>query len=102
MLMKVIAVILCCVCLVSCGCRKQEENSCEAICQKNNAGKLSCEIRGALILPNLASIEASLPRVNISIKVDRTEQKYPIDMKMTKIGLISGYCEKLDILRIKI
>lgn len=75
MLMKVFTVMLCCVWLVSCGCRQQEENACEAICQKNNAGKLSCEIRGALILPNLPTIEASLPRVNISIKVDNTEIK---------------------------
>ena len=45
------------------GCRKQERNACESICTKDSEGKLMCELRGAIILPNSPKIEASLPRV---------------------------------------
>lgn len=53
--------------LVHCGCRKQEVNECESICRANDKGKMNCELRGALILPNLSTIEASLPRVSHKI-----------------------------------
>lgn len=49
---------------VRCGCRKQEINECESICRVNGAGKYVCELRGAVILPSLSKIEASLPRVS--------------------------------------
>lgn len=51
---------------VKCGCRgKQEINECESICYLNGAGKFICELRGAVILPNLSKIEASMPRVSL-------------------------------------
>lgn len=64
MLTKFIIFISCCVCFVLCGCRNQERKACEAICQKGPQDKMICELRGAIILPNLPNIEASLPRVS--------------------------------------
>lgn len=64
MLMKCIIFLSFCVVVINCGCRKQEVNECESICRTNDKGKMSCELRGAIILPNLSTIEASLPRVS--------------------------------------
>lgn len=63
MLMKIFLLVSCCVCFVSCGCREQERNACESICQKASNGSMVCELRGAIILPISPEIEASLPRV---------------------------------------
>lgn len=64
MLRKCIIFLSFCVIVIKCGCRKQEVNECESICRTNDKGKMSCELRGAIILPNLSTIEASLPRVS--------------------------------------
>lgn len=63
MLVKFIIFLSFCVYLVSCGCRKQERNACESICRKDLRGKMTCELRGAIILPNMPNIEVSMPRV---------------------------------------
>ena len=54
--------------LVESGCKKkQETHECESICHKNEAGNYACELRGAIILPNLSDMEASLPRVRLHV-----------------------------------
>lgn len=64
MFLKLI-IVASCLSLVSCGCRekKQESNPCESICHKDDTGKMSCELRGAIILPDLPNIVASRQRV---------------------------------------
>lgn len=47
------------------GCRIQERNSCETICQWNSTEqKYECNLRAIVILPKMDKVEASLPRVN--------------------------------------
>lgn len=48
-----------------CGCRIQERNSCETICQWNAThNNYECTLRAIVILPKMESVEASLPRVS--------------------------------------
>lgn len=50
--------------LVDCGCRMQERNPCETICQFNATRKsYDCTLRVIVILPKKDTVEASLPRV---------------------------------------
>lgn len=50
--------------LVHCGCRMQERNPCETICQYNATRKsYDCTLRVIVILPKMDTVEASLPRV---------------------------------------
>lgn len=50
--------------LVQCGCRMQERNPCETICQYNGTRKsYDCTLRVIVILPKMDTVEASLPRV---------------------------------------
>lgn len=65
MLIKMIIFIAIAIEAVKCGCRKQKINDCESICRINEAGKYGCELRGAVILPDLNTIEASMPRVSV-------------------------------------
>lgn len=64
MILKLI-IVASCLSLVSCGCRekKQESNPCESICHKDDTGEMTCELRGAIILPDLPNIVASRQRV---------------------------------------
>lgn len=46
------------------GCREQERNSCEIICQTNTTtNRTECNLRAIVILPKMDKVEASLPRV---------------------------------------
>lgn len=63
---------LLCICVLStssiqfvhCGCRMQDRNPCEAICQWNATRKSNdCNLRVIVILPKKDTVEASLPRV---------------------------------------
>lgn len=50
---------------VQCGCRVQERNPCETVCQWNATRKsYDCQLRVIVILPKKDTVEASLPRVN--------------------------------------
>lgn len=49
---------------VHCGCRMQDRNPCETICQWNATRKANdCTLRVIVILPKKDTVEASLPRV---------------------------------------
>lgn len=46
------------------GCRVQDRNPCETVCQWNaTRNDYECELRVIVILPRKDSVEASLPRV---------------------------------------
>lgn len=46
------------------GCREQERNTCEIMCQMNTKTKRTeCNLRAIVILPKMDKVEASLPRV---------------------------------------
>lgn len=46
------------------GCRIQERNTCETICQWNKTNQnYECNLRAIVILPKMETVEASLPRV---------------------------------------
>lgn len=50
--------------LVHCGCRMQDRNPCETICQWNvTRNSYNCTLRVIVILPKMDTVEASLPRV---------------------------------------
>lgn len=50
--------------LAQCGCRMQDRNPCETVCQWNaTRNDYECELRVIVILPEKDSVEASLPRV---------------------------------------
>lgn len=54
--------------LVDCGCRVQERNTCETICQWNATTKNhDCTLRAIVILPKANDVETSLSRVSYSI-----------------------------------
>lgn len=61
---RTVMFVIFCAQYVSSGCRHQEQNACESLCRYDVDGKLDCELRIAVILPNLPSIEASLMRVS--------------------------------------
>lgn len=49
---------------VHCGCRMQDRNPCETVCQWNATLKsYNCTLRVIVILPKMETVEASLPRV---------------------------------------
>lgn len=49
---------------VHCGCRMQDRNPCETICQWNATRSANdCTLRVIVILPKMDTVEASLPRV---------------------------------------
>lgn len=51
---------------IECGCRVQERNKCETICQWNSTLQdYECNLRAIVILPKMDKVEASLPRVSI-------------------------------------
>jgi hypothetical protein len=65
-LLKLLVLISCGVCLVNAGCRQQVSHECESICRKDSNGALTCELRGAVILPRespSAKVEATLESV---------------------------------------
>lgn len=69
MILKLI-IVASCVGWVLGGCRdkRQESNLCESICHKDaDSGKMMCELRGAIILPDLENIVASRQRVRKTI-----------------------------------
>lgn len=45
------------------GCRPQEREKCESLCQVVNHKRI-CELRASVILPYSELIEASMPRVS--------------------------------------
>lgn len=50
--------------LAECGCRMQDRNPCETVCQWNaTRNDYECELRVIVILPKKDTVEASLPRV---------------------------------------
>lgn len=50
--------------LAQCGCRMQDRNPCETVCQWNaTRNDYECVLRVIVILPRKESVEASLPRV---------------------------------------
>lgn len=50
--------------LAHCGCRMQDRNPCEKVCQWNaTRNDYDCVLRVIVILPKKDSVEASLPRV---------------------------------------
>lgn len=50
--------------LIQCGCRIQDRNPCETVCQWNaTRNSYDCVLRVIVILPKKDSVEASLPRV---------------------------------------
>lgn len=50
--------------LVQCGCRMQDRNPCETVCQWNaTRNDYECVLRVIVILPKQDSVEASLSRV---------------------------------------
>lgn len=56
--------------LVSAGCRQQVEK-CGPVCVVNaETGKLDCNLRAVLILPDTSNVEASLSKVNSVINND--------------------------------
>lgn len=57
--------------LVQCGCRMQDRNPCETVCQWNaTRNSYDCVLRVIVILPKKDSVEASLPRViNVTFSV---------------------------------
>lgn len=49
---------------VQCGCRMQDRNPCETVCQRNSTRNgYDCTLRVIVILPKKDTVEASLPRV---------------------------------------
>lgn len=63
-LIVVLAVVATCVEYVAGGCRMQERNPCETVCQWNVERRdYDCVLRAVVILPKTDEIEASLPRV---------------------------------------
>lgn len=74
---ELVAVILVLIALcgrIECGCRVQERNKCETICQWNSTLQdYECNLRAIVILPKMDKVEASLPRVSINtITINRT------------------------------
>lgn len=55
----IFVILLCSPNTVEGGCRDQESQACEAICNSDGF----CEIRIIVLLPNTTDIEPSLPRV---------------------------------------
>lgn len=65
--------LTCCFELIVGGCRNQESRECESICTTDLNGALKCEVRGAVILPSIASkikVEASLEKVSVCFGTD--------------------------------
>ncbi|KAG5680072.1 hypothetical protein PVAND_009599 [Polypedilum vanderplanki] len=88
-LLKLLFLISCGVCLVNAGCRQQESHECESICRKELNGKLTCELRGAVILPkespfitSQATIERIRPVIHFADKKIRNEQILPDFIKI--------------------
>lgn len=67
-LLKIIIWFSCCFGFAVCGCHQQETRKCESLCQKDSNGVLECELRGAVILPSLHTVEASIQQVSMMKK----------------------------------
>ncbi|XP_031626434.1 atrial natriuretic peptide receptor 1-like isoform X1 [Contarinia nasturtii] len=71
--------------LVQCGCRMQDRNPCETVCQWNvTRNSYNCTLRVIVILPKKDSVEASLPRVmpvlELAEREVRRRQLIPSDL----------------------
>lgn len=63
--LMVILVLIALLGRIECGCRVQERNKCETICQWNSTLQdYECNLRAIVILPKMDKVEASLPRVS--------------------------------------
>lgn len=62
----VVTLLICLIDIVECGCRIQERNQCETVCQWNSTTQnYDCNLRAIIILPKMDKVEASLPRVSV-------------------------------------
>lgn len=64
------------------GCRNQEKNECESLCRKNGDSETKCEVRIAIILPNLTELEASLVRVSQKAKLSFSFQSFRVKLNI--------------------